>query len=55
MIAELKAAGCYKIREGANHEIWYSPITGSRFPLSRHGSKELANGTVKAIRKQAGI
>ena len=23
----LKKAGCYCIREGDNHEIWYSPIT----------------------------
>lgn len=23
----LKKAGCRKIREGGNHEIWFSPIT----------------------------
>ena len=25
--AELTAAGCYVLRHGANHDIWYSPKT----------------------------
>jgi len=51
----LLAAGCYIIRRGGNHDIWYSPITGEIFPVGRHKSKELPNGTVKGIREKAGI
>lgn len=31
--AELTAAGCYVLRHGANHDIWYSPKTGNKFAL----------------------
>lgn len=30
---KLKRAGCYCKREGANHEIWYSPATDRMFPV----------------------
>ena len=40
IIKKIKACGCYKIREGANHEIWYSPVTGQEFPVPRHYGKE---------------
>ena len=33
----LKKNGCRMEREGANHELWYSPITGKTFPVGRHG------------------
>ncbi|MGI6691597.1 MAG: type II toxin-antitoxin system HicA family toxin [Clostridiales bacterium] len=52
---QLLKAGCYKVREGTNHEVWYSPITGNRFPISRHDGKELPTGTAKIIDKQAGL
>lgn len=55
LIAKLKAAGCYLIRHGANHDMWYSPITKKEFPVPRHLSKEAAKGTEKSIRKLAGI
>lgn len=32
LIAALIAAGCYIARHGANHDIWYSPITQKKFP-----------------------
>jgi len=51
----LKQNGCYKETEGANHEIWFSPITGNRFPVGRHDSKDVKTGTCNAILKQAGI
>lgn len=51
----LRKAGCKKIREGGNHEEWKSPITGKTFQVSRHNSQELATGTEKKIRKQAGL
>ena len=55
LIKELKAAGCYVVRQGGNHEIWYSPITGMKSPVSRHTSQELPSGTEKSIRKILGI
>lgn len=38
----LRANGCYVVREGTNHEIWFSLITGKKFPVLRHGAKEMA-------------
>lgn len=55
LIKELKQAGCYKTREGNNHEIWMSPITGKKFQIPRHRSQEIPKGTEKNIRKQAGL
>lgn len=51
----LKKNGCYLDREGSRHEIWYSPITGKRFQVGRHGSEEVATGTLKNIKKDAGV
>ncbi len=51
----LREYGCKIIREGANHEIWYSEITRKEFPVGRHDSKEVATGTQKSIFKQAGL
>jgi predicted RNA binding protein YcfA (HicA-like mRNA interferase family) len=47
--------GCYKAREGTNHEIWFSPMTNGSFPVGRHNSEEVPKGTLHAILKQAGI
>jgi hypothetical protein len=49
----LRERSCQYVRRGrGDHEIWYSPITGKRFPVdaaikSRH--------TANAVLKQAGI
>ncbi len=51
----LRQKGCSLDHEGANHEIWYSPKTNKMFPIGRHNSKDVANGTLKAILKQAGL
>ncbi|CCZ05913.1 toxin-antitoxin system toxin component HicA family [Odoribacter sp. CAG:788] len=55
LVAALKAAGCYIKRNGANHDIWYSPATKQVFPVPRHGSHEVPKGTEISIRKKAGI
>ncbi|WP_280749848.1 MULTISPECIES: type II toxin-antitoxin system HicA family toxin [unclassified Parabacteroides] len=55
LIAELKAAGCFLVRHGSKHDMWFSPITGKRFPVPRHASHEVAKTTEKSIRKLAGI
>ena len=48
---ELKKAGCKVYREGANH----SPVTGQKFPVSRHKTEEIPAGTLKSIRRAAGL
>ena len=40
LYAELKAAGCYVVRHGGEHDVWFSPKTGKKFSIPRHGSKE---------------
>lgn len=51
----IKQAGCYKLKEGANHTIWFSPITGQKFPVGRHKTEEVPTGTLKSIKRAAGI
>ena len=51
----LKKAGCYKYREGANHTVWYSPITGNLFTVGRHRSEDVKTGTLNSILKEAGL
>lgn len=52
---ELRKINCTVFREGANHTIWYSPVTGKRFPVSRHKNEEVPIGTLKSIRRDAGL
>lgn len=47
----LQRAGCSISRNGANHDMWYSPLTGQQKPVPRHGSKEVPTGLLKAIEK----
>ncbi|MDO4163668.1 MAG: type II toxin-antitoxin system HicA family toxin [Bacteroides sp.] len=51
----LKAAGCFVYRRGGNHDIWYSPITGKTFPVSRHKTEDLKPKTLESIMSKAGI
>ena len=51
----LKKNDCYPVREGANHEIWYSPKTQKQFTIGRHQTQEIPTGTLKSIMKAAGI
>lgn len=51
----LKQSGCYILKEGANHTIWFSPITGKKFPVGRHKTQDVPAGTLKSIQKAAGI
>lgn len=55
LVKKLKAAGCYKIREGSSHEIWFSPITEKIFQVGRHATEEVSNGTCNRIMKDAGL
>ena len=51
----LKNNGCRLDHEGARHEMWYSPITGLFFPVSRHNSEDCPTGTLNSILKSAGL
>ena len=55
LYAELIAAGCYVVRNGGNHDMWFSPITGNIWPIPRHGSHEVPKGTESKNRKVMGI
>ncbi len=52
---KLKKNGCFLKREGSNHEIWFSPITGNHFPVSRHDKEEANIKTFQSIKKQSGV
>ena len=51
----LRDAGCYLVSHGGRHDKWFSPITGNRFMVPRHDSQEIPTGTLREIKKQAGI
>ncbi len=49
----LRKAGCNFERKGkGDHEIWYSPKTGIRFPVD---SKKKSRHTANGVLKQAGL
>lgn len=52
---KLRKAGCCWVENGASHPIWFSPLTGKKFPLSYHGSQEIKPGTLKSIIKLSGV
>ncbi|TNG89375.1 type II toxin-antitoxin system HicA family toxin [Testudinibacter aquarius] len=55
LIKELKANGCEFIRHGkGDHQIWYSAKTNRRFSVP-HPKTDLPIGTLKSIKRSAGI
>lgn len=53
---KVRAAGCYDTGDEQNgHPLWFSPKTGKTFQMSHHGSKEVASGTLRKIKRDAGI
>lgn len=48
----LTKAGCFVVRHGGNHDIWFSPVTGETSAVPRHGSQELHKGTLDSILKK---
>lgn len=51
----LKKNGCYLVREGKNHEQWFSPKTEKTFSVSRHNNEDAKSGTLNSILKDAGL
>ena len=47
----LTKAGCFVVRNGADHDIWLSPITGKQRPVPRHGSQEVTKGLLRKLEK----
>lgn len=47
----LTKAGCFVVRNGADHDIWFSPITGKQRPVPRHGSQEVSKGLLRKLEK----
>lgn len=54
LIKLLKEADCKLVRQGARHEIWYSPITDKPVIVPRHNC-EVPKGTCIKILKLAGL
>lgn len=55
LIKLIKKSGCYIIRHGSEHDIWYSPMTQRKFQVPRHPGKEIKTGTLNKIMKDAGL
>lgn len=49
----LKKNGCYLIRHGKSHDIWFSPITNKQFSIPRH-KDEVKTKILKSIMEDAG-
>jgi hypothetical protein len=45
---KLKSFGCVWRENGGRYPIWYSPITGNKFPMSYHKSEEVKVGLTSA-------
>lgn len=53
-VKRLKKAGCTFERQGARHEIWILP-NGEKFPVPRHGSKEISSGVFNSVKDLLGL
>jgi YcfA-like protein. len=52
----LRKIGCCELdKQMGGHPLWYSPITGKKFKTSNHLSQEVKPGTLKSIKRDAGL
>ena len=51
----LRKNGCYLLKEGSKHEIWYSSITNDSFTVGRHSTEDVKKGTLNSILSKSGI
>ena len=49
LVKILRKHKCRIIRHGANHDIWFSPLTQKQFEIPRHRSQEVKTGIANAI------
>ena len=54
LLKEFRKNKIFLVRHGAGHDIYFSPITQAYITVPRH-AKEIKTGTLKNIRKQAGL
>ena len=52
---DLKKIGNKLHRQGSRHEIWINPVTGEKYEVGRHNTKEVPKGTLESIKKSAGL
>ena len=55
LIKKLKAAGCWFLESGTNHDWWWSPISEQRFQVPRHATQDIGWNLLKSIEKQSGV
>ncbi len=53
LIKYLKKLGCFLLREGSNHSVFYNPIYNKTSTIPRH--KEIDDKLVKKICRDLGI
>lgn len=51
----LKNDGWFLYNNGANHDLYRHATKEGQIPVPRHGSKEIAKGTLQSILKKAGL
>jgi mRNA interferase HicA len=51
----LKKDGWFLYKNGANHDLYRHTTKKNQLTIPRHGSKEMANGTLNSILKAAGL
>ena len=49
---ELTKAGCFITRHGAEHDEWFNPKNGMKIRIPRHGSHELRQGCLDALKRR---
>jgi len=51
----LRKDGWFLYKNGANHDLYRHVTKKNQLTIPRHGSKEIANGTLNSILKAAGL
>lgn len=55
LVRKLRRMGLKLDEQGKRHEIWYDPATGRRTRIPRHRTREVPEGTLKAILRDLGL
>jgi len=53
LIRYLESHGCFLLRHGARHDIWFNPNNGKRQPVPRHA--DIDDQLAKHIKKFLGL
>jgi len=54
LVKKLTKKGIKFLAHGANHDIYYNPLTGGKSPISRHWNQQVPPGTLHSILKKLG-